>query len=256
MYISFINDQEKDDCGSYEPNVHPFYTDTFTALYELSSNYHKPTYLRDSNTDWMIPPLKRTLDHTNKEPLLFFDVRTTEDFSSPAPAYLLLKNLALEHTSPLSIKGMGTLAVVQAFQITNLYLTDSGTALFNVAEEYHRFDPVQEIQLGGSAVSFLLSKRQGEMIIEEYGFFDSEEEMTSYLSENIFDMIYTDSFQIFGYANTSPLYRFLTDAFRKLSELNVRLTSFRTAFLARYKDKYGYYVIRKDGNASENCLGT
>ena len=246
MYISFINNQKNELCGEYQPNLHPFYTPSFTALYKLPNIQSNSNATRDKNSEWIINSLKRTLNNIDDEPTFFFDVRTTEDFSSPAPEYLILKNLNLKRTTPLNIKGMGQLAIVQAFQISDLYLTDGGTALFSVVEEYHLFDQIPRSQQGGFISSFLLTSTKGEMEIEEYGFFELEEKVICFLTDNKFDKIYTGFDWISEYPNTVILDCFFVNAFQKLSELNTQSSTFRVAFITKYKEKYGYYIIRKD----------
>ena len=75
MYISFINNQKNELCGEYQPNLHPFYTPSFTALYKLPNIQSNSNATRDKNSEWIINSLKRTLNNIDDEPTFFFDVQ-------------------------------------------------------------------------------------------------------------------------------------------------------------------------------------
>lgn len=241
MFISFIHYGKKEESNDASPSIHPFYKDSFTKLYGISKNELKSSF--EIPTEWILSTIKRTLANIKTEPEFFFDVRSTEDFSSPAPEYVLLHQLNLKHTSPLSIKGMGSLSIIQALQISDLYLTEFNSALFCIVEEYHRYD--KEKKPRGYVASFILSKLTGELEIEDYGFFESKQDLIKYLSNEKFDIIYTEPNMLSEFSNATSLNVFLTDTFLQLSNIAIKDVLFRTICISQYQDMYGYYVIRK-----------
>ena len=85
LYISSIYYIQRESSGKNYPDVHPFYKDSFSFLYDLE----EIRTAEKRETDWMMEALKNTMADANPEhpPKYFFDVRTTEEFSCPAPEY-------------------------------------------------------------------------------------------------------------------------------------------------------------------------
>lgn len=244
MYISFIrlSGTNSDDD---QTAVHSFYKDTFSALYGIPRD--RIDEVKKTRESWLMPAMRDTLlsAQLKYEPKYFFDVRTTEEFSSPAPEYLLLHGLGLKRTSPLSIKGMDSLALIQAFRLAELYMSDDDVSLFCAAEQYNKYDVNR--QTNGYAVAFLVTKTQGDMLIELSGFCKSKEDMDKLLKNDTFDAIYTDIDPnlLSGTLPVVSVSPFLTQAFAYAEELYKNGFPFRVICISQYRNIYGYYIIRK-----------
>lgn len=245
MYVSYINYSEKNDSNG-NPTLHPFYCDSFSALYDIP----KDSLCTNEKVDleWILSSMRNTLKKIKKEPNYFFDVRTTEDFSSPAPEYALLHRLNFKNTAPLSIKGMGTLSLIQAFRISEQYLKESEIALFCLAEQYHRYDANGEKDFRGHAITFIMTKEPGEFLIEEMGFCETKQELLTLCKTEVFDAIYIDanSETLSTIPASIGLTPFLTEPFLCLNRITTRFQSFRVICISQYYNTFGYYIIRKD----------
>lgn len=239
MYISSIRYKKNISSSQNFPDVHPFYRRSFEILYDLK----EIQTAEQRETDWMIEPLERTLEDAALEipPNYFFDVRTTEEFSCPAPEYYLLKQLNLAHTSPLSVKGMGGLAIVQALFIAEQYVQTDKSVLFCAAQHYHCYDNAANSEQ--AAVSFIASKKAGEYFVESIGLCRTYEDAVNIIKDNPSDIIYTDIEQLCfqGLVKTSP---FLTQPLICLTSLPIQTG--RIICISRYQEYYGYYILRKD----------
>ncbi len=239
LYISSIHYIKKESSNRNFPDVHPFYRNSFGFLYGLK----EIRTVEQRETDWMIDALKTTMADAKLEhpPKYFFDVRTTEEFSCPAPEYYLLKQLHLERISPLSIKGMGGLALIQAFLIAEQYVQIQESALFCTAQRYHYYDNTTYPEQ--VAVSFIISKENGDYFLESVGFCKTYEDIVQMVQDNTFNIIYTDieltHFQDF--MKTTP---FLTQPLICMTSPSVQTG--RILCISKYQDYYGYYIIRKD----------
>ncbi len=249
MYISYIHKAESETGDS--PGVHPFYKHSFAALYDI------PESMVETNAVsklWTLSALKGTLSASNKETKVgyFFDVRTTEDFSCPAPEYKLLDFLKLKHTVPLGIKGMGSLALVQAFRIAEQYISNQEAVLFCTVEQYHRFDAISDDLSKGHATTFLVTAESGEYRLESARLFPSEEALQCSLSNEAFDAIYIDSCchltNATGMIKIDP---FLTDAIIRFSNDAKEKNTFRAACISSYHNTYGYYILVKGSDMYE-----
>lgn len=246
MYVSFINYSENKPDGNGNPTLHPFYFDSFSTLYGIPKDSLCVNEKRD--LEWVLSSMRNTLNNIGKEPNYFFDVRTTEDFSSPAPEYALLHRLNFKNSAPLSIKGMGTLSLIQAFRISEQYLKESEIALFCLVEQYHRYDVNSEKDFRGNALTFLATKKQGEFLIEEMGFCETKQELLILCQTEAFDAIYIDanSETLSTIPASIRLTPFLTEPFLYLKKIAARFKSFRVICISQYYNTFGYYVIRKD----------
>lgn len=246
MYISFIHYSQTEPDYNDKPILHPFYTDSFSALYDIP----KDSLIKNEKSDieWVLSAMRSSIKRIDVEPKYFFDVRTTEDFSSPAPEYVLLHRLNLKNTAPLSIKGMGALALIQAFRISEQYLDKSEIALFCLVEQYHRYDMNNEKDSIGHAVAFIISKEPGEFLIEAMGFCKTRQELLRLLQDEVFDAILIDANQdsLLTIPASEGLAPFLTEPLLYLNRMAARLQSFRVVCVSQHYNTYGYYIIRKD----------
>ena len=239
LYISSIHYIQRESSGNNYPDVHLFYKDSFCFLYDLE----EVRTAEQRETDWMIEALKNTMTEVNTEhpPKYFFDVRTTEEFSCPAPEYYLLKQLYIKHISPISVKGMEGLSLIQAFLIAEQYVQIQESALFCVAQRYHCYDNI--ISHEQTAVSFIVSKESGDYFLESVGFCRNYEEVAQMVQDNSFNMIYTDIELTRSHAltKTTP---FLTQPLILLTSSSV--LNDRILCISEYQGCYGYYIIRKE----------
>ena len=72
--------------------VHPFYRDTFAALYGINAEKcsEEEGACPDANLKMLLPLIKNAAKGYEDRIGFFYDVRTTEEFGYPAPEYLLL----------------------------------------------------------------------------------------------------------------------------------------------------------------------
>lgn len=239
LYISSIHYIQRESSAKNYPDVHPFYKDSFSFLYDLE----EIRTAEKRETDWMMEALKNTMADAKPEhpPKYFFDVRTTEEFSCPAPEYYLLKQLHIERISPLSVKGMGGLSLIQAFLIAEQYVQIQEPALFCVAQRYHCYDNTTNHDQ--TAVSFLVSKESGDFFLESAGFCQTYEEVIQMVQRNSFRMVFSDT-KLTCSHNLTKTTSFLTQPLIFLTSSSVQ--NGRIACISEYQGCYGYYIIRKD----------
>lgn len=233
MFISFFNTAVR------PPDVrlalNKFYMDSFKALYNITDDIEAEA----ADLEFPLMVLRKTIsEKIGDKPKYFFDIRTTEEFGNPAPEYLLLYKLGLNNTVPLSIKGMGNLAIIQGFAFAELCLNGNETALFYIAEAYNRFD--QKKYKAQSSGSFIVSANNGEMRIEKYGFTD---DIRAVIQSGSFDHIWTDDPDSDKFADVADFG--LTGLFPG-NEMMKNTSEFRTLTILRHKDKYGFFIIGKE----------
>lgn len=109
--------------GQWEPGeipvVHPYYWRSFAAL---RGGEETMRYWAADNTQFLLDPIRRASTACREQLTGFLDVRTTEEYGSPAPEYVLLDQAGLNRLSPLAIRGMGSLALLQALEIAQVQL--------------------------------------------------------------------------------------------------------------------------------------
>lgn len=101
------------------PVVHPYYWTTFTML---RGEAGPAQYWAADNTRFLLEPICRAGEACRKQLTGFLDVRTTEEYGAPAPEYQLLDRAGLNRLSPLAIRGMESLALLQALEIAQIQL--------------------------------------------------------------------------------------------------------------------------------------
>ena len=232
--------------------VHPFYADSFSALYHLSKADLAPDHPVSGAGTVLLPTLRAVLDRLQDggKPDYFFDVRTTEEFACAAPEYALLSALGMNTASPLSIKGMGSLSIIQGFLLASLYLRPSECALFSAAESYHCYDEAWRAKPAAKAAGFLLSPASGDMTLEDFGFLKNEQEINQFLHREHFDRIFSQDpafVQNTAGALAFPLSCALTDPFMEFAE---RAEPFRILTLLKCRNHYGFYIVRKEEMSS------
>lgn len=104
--------------GQWEPGeipvVHPYYWRSFAVL---RGREEAAQYWATDNIQFLLEPIRRASAACREQLTGFLDVRTTEEYGGPAPEYLLLDQAGLNCLSPLAIRGMGSLALLQALEI-------------------------------------------------------------------------------------------------------------------------------------------
>lgn len=234
--------------------VHPFYQDSFSALYQVE----KSTLINDGrafpteNLQFLLGVLRSVLAKASVEPqapAYFFDIRTTEEFSQTAPEYALLENLELRHTQPLSIKGMGSLALIMGLQLASLYLEMGQSALVSCSELDTVYDATLRDKLCRRACGFLLGYGSGEFELERFGFCEDPKELLTLVESRRPDWIYTEdpaTAQIIPSNAVTVGSNGMLDPLFHLSEESTH-KSFRILTLLRHGKHYGYYELYKKG---------
>lgn len=251
LRILYIHVASEELSGRQNSIVHPFYADSFSALYPLSKADLTPDAPLFGAETVIFPALSAVLNELQdgRKPDYFFDVRTTEEFSCVAPEYSLLSALNLNDVAPLSVKGMGSLSIIQAFALASLYMRSSQCALFCVAESYHRYDEAWNTKSTAKAAGFLLSPTSGDMTLESFGFLKSGQEISKLFQGGNFDCVFLQDAALAPDTFDSPVVPVscgLTDPFIAFAE---RPEPFRILTLLKRRNHYGFYIIRK-GEAS------
>lgn len=241
MFISNIHLSEADN-NTQSSTIHNFYRDSFSALYGIKNE--EICNFNDLNIEWILNSLKNTLINQQEEaesPEYFFDIRTTEDYSSPAPEYLILHKLGLKNTNPLSVKGMGTISFIMALKIADTYLKNDEKALFCLMEQYNRYDINKA---DGYCASFLASRMKGDYKIVEYDIYSSEDQIRRLIKEKRFDDIIVEDGNDESTIKIEYDVPFLTGIFgmlkAQLDNCNKRLL-----FIYKSHGMWGYIIFSK-----------
>ena len=171
--------------------VHPFYQTTFCRLYgkeESEVKVEEGVYPRD-NYEFLIPVLQELVAGREKEISHFYDVRTTEEFSQPAPEYALLKGAGLQRTAPLGVKGMGAFALPFALVLAENSVEENKFAVILCAEIYTPADGEKYRNSRRGCCGFLLRKGsadqvQGKNCVLAYRFHMTREEIEQYIKDH------------------------------------------------------------------------
>lgn len=257
MYLSWIHTAVGAAPDERARVVHPFYADTFSALYHIAESDFASEEPYLFAEQFPLSVLRATLSELNDGPApeYFFDIRTTEEFTRVAPDYDLLYRLRMNRASPLSVKGMGSLALIQGFAIASVYLRGSRRALFCLDEQYHRLDSLPFRTLSAKAAAFVLSADGGEIALERFGFLKDRGEIPELLHQGHFDRVFLEDSSLSVQSldvTLTLLDSGLVDPFASLSAYGTQNCSFRFLVLLKYRDSFGFYILRKERSAHEN----
>ena len=166
--------------------VHPFYRDTFVALYGIDAEKgsEEEECRPDANLKMLLPLIKNTVKGYEDRIGFFYDVRTTEEFGYPAPEYLLLHGAGLTHISPLGVKGMKALVFPFALLLAEQEMKEGDYALVCCAQLDTPFDPGERYEAGVLLLNKIaanegLQNRENTLILS-YGHNLSEVEFADY----------------------------------------------------------------------------
>lgn len=166
--------------------VHPFYRDTFVALYGIDAEKgsEEEECCPDANLKMLLPLIKNTVKGYEDRIGFFYDVRTTEEFGYPAPEYLLLHGAGLTHISPLGVKGMKALVFPFALLLAEQEMKEGDYALVCCAQLDTPFDPGERYEAGVLLLNKIaanegLQNRENTLILS-YGHNLSEVEFADY----------------------------------------------------------------------------
>lgn len=148
-----------------KPFVHPFYKKMFAVQYGLEETeaikYINRNGLVSDNCSFLGPLLRSVKEKNEGNAVMYFDIRTTEEFGQTAPEYALLKKTGIQSISPVSIKGMGSLALLQGLQLAELGL-DSGKCAYMLLAELWQLPDLQGEESTRRACAFALYQADGE----------------------------------------------------------------------------------------------
>lgn len=257
LQISFLKVGTQPMLPPSVPAAHPFYEDSFAALYQVEKGSlpHADQPFPTENLPFLLEVLRPVLAKAPAGfPAYFFDVRTTEEFSQTAPEYALLEGLGLQHTQPLSVKGMGSLALILGLQLASLYLESGQNALMCCAELDTIYDAPLRESLCRKACGFFLDRGSGTVQLERFGFCEDKRELQRlaerFTEEAQPDWIYTEE-PAFAHGNLSAPVTVgsngMLDPFFRLADESAHARSFRILTLLRHGKRYGYYELYKKG---------
>lgn len=236
MIKTIHTNREKPDLES-QCFVHPFYRTAYGKLYGKNAMANDGENEHPHNSaSLIIPVLNKAISGEKTSPSLFFDVRMTEEYCSPAPEYMLLHSVGIKKINPLGVKGMGVMSLPFAVELAELYLKENEIALFCCVEQYVPEDGEQYICNDSQACAFFVQKTErenvsGEVYIIKTSCMASFDEIQQYSTCLHFDLI-------------CQVHDFL-DPLTTLQELQKTTKGFDMLLICEHKNKYSYLHIRR-----------
>lgn len=255
LRISFLTAEDQPVLPPSFPVVHPFYRDSFSALYQVEKRdlaYDSRPFPTE-NLTFLLDVLRCVLAKVPKEPRVpayFFDIRTTEEFSQTAPEYALLEGMELRHTQPLSVKGMGSLALIMGLQLISVYLETGQIALACCSELDTMYDTPRRDKLCRRACGFWAGYGPGEYDVERFGFCEDREELWALAASDRPDWIYTEDPALAGMMPSTAVTvgaNGMLDPLFRLAKDTIHGQPFRVFTILRHGGHYGYYELYKKG---------
>ena len=126
-----------------KPFVHPFYKSMFRKLYGLGEK-EAEMYVGKSGAvtyscDFLSPLVKEVWERHKNCASQFYDIRTNEETGQVAPEYAILKRIGIRDISPISIRGMGSMAWLLGLQMVEIAVNEGDCAIMLFAELEHDF---------------------------------------------------------------------------------------------------------------------
>ena len=134
---------KKEPAVSPKPFVHPFYKSMFRKLYGLEEK-ETEVYVRKSEAvtdscDFLEPLVKEVWERHKNSASQFYDIRINEETGQVAPEYAILKRVGIRDISPISIRGMGSMAWLLGLQMMEIAVNEGECAIMLLAELEHDF---------------------------------------------------------------------------------------------------------------------
>lgn len=128
----------KDSAGSPVSFVHPFYKTMFRKLYGLGEKEAERYMGKDGavtyNCDFLAPLVKEVWEKHKKHVRQFYHIRTSEETGLVAPEYAILKRAGIRDISPVSICGMGSMALILGLQMSESVTDEEDCVILLLAE--------------------------------------------------------------------------------------------------------------------------
>ncbi|MCT4688878.1 hypothetical protein [Vallitalea sp.] len=175
----------------------PFYNSTYERLYSKStsnkSNSIKaPIGEKLSGKELILKALDEVYISRKKqplvEPLYYFDIRSSEDYSTPAPDYYILNRLGIKHAKALNIRGVSNVALIHMLKMAKFILEQKEDYLLVSISQ--RLDPDdfrgEGYILADGAIAFICNKNKGQeegYYIKELFITESEKELLCKISD-------------------------------------------------------------------------
>lgn len=179
--------------------VHPFYRTSFSVLNGIPEEKIKVSEgIPSANRTVLLEQLRLALGDYRDEIRQFYDIRTSEEYGQTAPQYSLLDGLGLNHVSPLSLRGMGSLAFLQALDLAELSLQRDEMALMSCSELFSAYDAGQyEVVPKRRACAFLIRKTESSIgrhsrVLLRYGLELSFDQLEKAVSSCHMDVLYSE----------------------------------------------------------------
>jgi hypothetical protein len=229
LYLDNLYVEKGADVASLASLVHPFYRASFHTLSGVNIFPAEDRLDLEANNKLLYPLITKVAASHADDITRFFDVRTKEEYSRPAPEYSLLYQAGLKNVSPLCIKGMGALSFPMALKMADCDIDKKEIALFCLSNLGIR-DRV--------AAGFILA---------HHGMSDNSVEIVDFRDD--FDL---NSFKQFIQQNCSH-YNYIIEGntqnwiqcFESLRELLTASGDFHILMVFSYQDCYGYVDLAK-----------
>lgn len=87
-----------------------------------------------------LKPVVEREQREGTEPLYYFDIRSSENYSLPSPDYFLLFEIGVKHTKPINLRGVSNIGLIHALRIAEILL-DTSEVNYIVASASQRLEP-------------------------------------------------------------------------------------------------------------------
>lgn len=241
------------------PIVHPFYITSFEKLYGINKTENLPNIVPTDNHKLLLSVIHQSIKCYKNKIMYFYDIRTTEEYGSPAPEYKLLYDAGLKNLSPISINGEGGLSLPFALHILMQFTKENQIALVCCSEMYNKYD-LEFKNKKREACSFLVhctndyDKSENHFIIQNVRYNIKIDDIISYIMLNHIDSVFTDDERL----NILPLTKvfYTGDGFVRpfiaLNKMNVKNDGFNSLIVYHCNNKYGFVHLSKGVNIEKH----
>lgn len=133
----------RESVGASRVFVHSFYKVMFMKLYGLEEEEAEVYLGKDGavadNCDFLYPLVREIWECHKRDVSRFYDIRINEETGQAAPEYAILNKAGIREISPMSIKGMGSMALLLGLQMVESDVGQGECAIMLLAEINHDF---------------------------------------------------------------------------------------------------------------------
>lgn len=139
---------KKETVDFQRPFVHPFYKIMFQKVYGLSEREAAMYIGKDGpvtdSCDFLEPLVEEVWEKHKNCTSRFYDIRTSGEAGQAAPEYAILKRAGIRNISPVSICGMGSMALLLGLQVMEMTVHEGDCAIMLLTDLDHSLDTQRE----------------------------------------------------------------------------------------------------------------